>query len=101
MRGVLHGISGGTGYEEYVAALRRDEELIEKISKVEEEIDVLNQLITLFILTTPMAATSASGHIHLSQLGQFQSAASDKQQELQDMVCIRLQRVHPYTLYTN
>ena len=84
MRGLLQGADGGAAYEEYRRSFRRDVELEEKARKVNEEIKVHEQLITLFMITTTTMATPNPSHV--TCLGQLQSAISDKRKELQDMV---------------
>ena len=44
---------------------------------------ILDQLVTIFTLATTNAATPSQ----LAQLGQLQSAITDKRKELNDMVC--------------
>lgn len=90
MRGLIQG--GGSAYEDYVRSFRREVELTDKCNRVKAELSSLDQLVTIFTLTTSIAAIPS----HVTQLGQLQSAVSDKKKELHDMVIGGLQ----YILFT-
>ena len=71
-------MDGGAAYEAYVQSYRREVQLADKCRQVESAISILDQLVTIFTLATPS---------QLAQLGQLQSAITDKRKELNDMVC--------------
>lgn len=74
--------AGSEAYQQYVTAFRRDVELEEKCDKVRTEIHTLDQLVTFFMVTASILVTPS----YASNLGQLQSAMSDKKDELKDMV---------------
>lgn len=76
-------MDGGAAYEAYVQSYRREVQLADKCRQVESAISILDQLVTIFTLATTNAATPSQ----LAQLGQLQSAITDKRKELNDMVC--------------
>lgn len=82
MRGLLHGVDGGSTYEEYLKSFRREVELADKMDKVKAEITMLEQLVTIFTITCTVSANPSHG----IRLGQLRSAIADKKKKLQDMV---------------
>lgn len=80
MRDVIQGAGGGSGYDHYWAAVRRDLELREEMDRAKTAISVLTQLVTLFTLTT------SSNPSYAANLARLQTAVTDKQKELDDMV---------------
>ena len=74
---------GGRGYEDYVKNHRRDAELAEK---VEAEINILDQLVTIFTITSSIATNPS----HTVRLGQLQSLISGKRKAIQDVVMSQL-----------
>lgn len=79
-RGLLQG--GSAAYQEYVTSLRREVELAVKCDKVRDQISILDQLVTIFTLTTSIASNPS----HVTYLSQLQGAILDNKKELQDMV---------------
>lgn len=77
----LQGV-GGRGYEDYVNKHRRDVELSEKIDKMTAEIRMLDQLITIFTITSSVSNNPS----HIARLTQLQSLMSEKKKAIMDMV---------------
>lgn len=65
MRGLLQGAEGGRSYVEYMNLFRRD---AEKIDKVKAQIGVVEQLVTLFMLTT----TASNNPVYTRCMGELQ-----------------------------
>jgi hypothetical protein len=82
VRGMIQGDGGGSAYEEYVKSFRREVDLTDKCTRVRAEVSFLEQMVTIFTLTTSIAATPS----HVTHLGQLQIAVSEKKKELSDMV---------------
>lgn len=68
----------------YVQNNRREVELAEKMNKVKAEITMLEQLVTVFTITSSVSTNPS----HVTRLGQLQSLLSGKKMALQDMVSL-------------
>lgn len=92
MKGLLQGVRGGKAYEEYLKSFRREVELADQIDKVKVEMTMLEQLVTIFTITSTVSANPS----HVTRLGQLHSAISEKKEWLQDMVICELKKVSLY-----
>ena len=84
MKGLLHGVYSGRSYEEYLKYFQRAVELDEKARKLEEQIKLMEQLITFFTLT----ATASNNPSQVRCLNELLACATEKKEELKDMVTI-------------
>ena len=79
MKGLLQGVDGGTTYNEYMALRHRNDALEEKIDRAKVQIQQLEQLVTIFTVSTSNPATTA-------RLVQLQNFVRDRKKVVQDMV---------------